>query len=116
MTKFKYEKVTKIQLGEYGELVYVWRGDNPKELLEFSISLRILHNSHWYTIRRHCWTLHQDKFHTHVRVALGKKRFKKVYPPKLRGGIVRALNWAKNDVINNWYIYFRSFMKLTKKV
>lgn len=111
---FKYKKKIKISLEEYGQLVYVWRGSSPKKIQEFSISYRTEIDGKWYTIRRHCWTLHQDQFHTHVRIGLGKNRFKKIYPPKMHGTIVRALNWAKEDVMLNWYSYLQFFKKIAK--
>jgi hypothetical protein len=110
--KFKYKRKIKIPLGDYGELVMVWRGASGKELLEFSVAYRVESNGKWYTIRRHCWTLHQDRFHTHVRVGLGKDDIRIIYPPPLRGSIKRALNWAKEDMKQNWYIYLQSFNKL----
>lgn len=112
--KFAYEKKIKIHLGEYGELVHVWRGSAPKTLLEFSVGYRTIVDEKWYIIRRHCWTLHQDKFHTHVRTGLSKRDWKKVYPPNIRGSIVRVLNWAKRDMITHWFDYLKSFEKLVR--
>lgn len=114
MEKFRYKKKIKIPLGEYGELVYVSRGDSPKKLLEFSVLYHIRIDGLWKIIRRHCWTLHQDHFHTHIRIGLGRNKFRKIYPPYIRGSIVRALNWAKNDMIVNWHRYLKSFEKLLK--
>ncbi len=112
--KFKYNRKIRIPLEGYGELVYAWKGNSARNLLEFSVSFRTQIKSIWYTVRRHCWTLHQDKFHTHVRVGFGKRRFRKVYPPPIRGSITNALNWSKHDMINNWYIYLKSFEKLVR--
>jgi hypothetical protein len=113
--KFKYERKMKISLGEYGELVYVWKANVLNQPLEFSVTYRAVAEGRWYTIRRHCWTQHQDRFHTHVRIGFGKGRsadFKKIYPPQLRGSVKRALNWAKADMMRNWYVYLQSFNKL----
>ena len=110
--RFEYERKIKISYGESGELLFIWRGKSAKELQEFSVSFRTEFNGRWYTVRRHCWTLHQDKFHTHVRVGFGKRRFIKIYPPPLKASIQRALNWAKKDMEANWYIYLQKFNKL----
>jgi len=114
--KCKYEKKITVPLGEYGELVYIWRSNLRNVLLEFSISYRTEVYGKWYTTRRHCWTQHQNRFHTHVRVGLGRKRFKKVYPPPIRGSVREALNWAKRDMVNNWYRYLKNFEKIVKNI
>lgn len=112
--KLIYKKTIKISLGEHGEFVYVWKGNSAKELLEFSVSLRTEMEGKWYTIRRHCWTQHQNRFHTHVRVGIGRKKLKVIYPPPMKGGIKKALNWAKKDMMNNWYLYLKNFEKIVK--
>lgn len=114
MPKFSYIKKIKISLAEYGEIVYVFRGDSPKYLREFSVLYHIKVDSKWKIIRRHCWVEHQKQFHTHVRIGLGRSKVKRIYPPLIKGTIVKALNWAKKDMNENWYKYLKKFEKLVK--
>jgi len=111
---YSYNRKIFISLGDYGEIVTIFRGKSPAELEAFSVSYVAEYNNKLITIRRHCWMPHHDQFHTHVRKSLGRKSFKTIYPLPLRGKIKRGLNWAKKDMISNWYIYRRAFEKLAK--
>lgn len=110
----KYQRKIYISLGEYGMIVTIFRGKSPAELEEFSVSFTAEYNNMQLIIRRHCWMPSHDTFHTHVRRSISRRRFIKVYPPTLKGGVKRALNWAKRDMINNWYSYRKHFEKLLK--
>jgi len=120
-SSFKKNKKIRFYFGEYDEILIIIRSNSDfKNIDEFSVIYKAYTVDKWYIIRKHCWMDDHEFFHTHVRIGVGRKKFITIYPPiflkNKKINIKKALKWAKNDIITNWYSYRQKFEKMIKLI
>lgn len=113
----KYESL----LSHEDKLLFVLRRlrddlTSPKKLIvkEFTVIYQTLFQSNWMTVRKHCFMMHNDEFHTHIRTGLGKHKWKKV-PAAIIKSMNEALEWSRKDMIRNWSNYKGDLLKMLGK-